>query len=139
MFSQAPQSVCISHKEEKKKKDPKLWNFWLVFHGLVPAGSFTPHGSPCVRQSRISITTGLYVCVCQRGGEKGVRGRRVMRDKRIFSGLPQRGRAGGAGEGGGEIFLPMMHGSDNVPVWTLPEAYAGFVCVCVPERVCVCI
>lgn len=72
-----------------------------------------------MRQSRISITTGLYgwLCVCVReGGEKGVWGRRVMRDKRIFSGLPQRGRAGGVGEGGGEIFLPMMHGSDNVPV-----------------------
>lgn len=62
-----------------------------------------------------------------------------MRDKRIFSGLPQRGRAGGVGgreggkggRGGREIFLPMMHGSDNVPAWTYPEADAGRVCVCV--------
>lgn len=45
--------------------------------------------------------------VCQRrgearGGEGGVGGvRRVMRDKRIFSGLPQRGGGGGGVEGGG--------------------------------------
>lgn len=37
-------------------------------------------------------------------------------------------RGGGWGR---EIFLPMMHGSDNVPAWTYPEAYVGFVCVCV--------
>lgn len=48
-----------------------------------------------------------------------------MRDKRIFSGLPP------SGGGGGEIFLPMMHGSDNVPARLYPEADAGRVCVCV--------
>lgn len=37
-----------------------------------------------------------------REGERGGGVRRVMRDKRIFSGLPQRGGGGGGGvEGGG--------------------------------------
>lgn len=87
------------------------------------AGSFTPTWEPGVRRSQVSITTGLYE---REGGGGG----RVMRDKRIFSGLPQRGRAAGAGEegSGGEIFLPMMHGSDNVPAWTQPGADAVSVC-----------
>ena len=69
----------------------------------------------------------------ERGEERECGGRRVMRDKRIFSGLPQRGG------GGREIFLPMMHGSDNVPAWTYPEADAGWVCVRVCAGVCVCV
>lgn len=59
-----------------------------------------------MRQSQVSITTGcMRGCVCQ--SEKGVWGRRAMRDKRIFSGLPQRGRAGDEGkdEGGWRDFL----------------------------------
>lgn len=71
MFSLASESVCISSEETKIQSQGAFW-----FHGLVPAGSFTPHGSPCVRQSQVSITTGgkmgVYVCVCQRGGKKGV-------------------------------------------------------------------
>lgn len=61
-----------------------------------------------MRQSQVSITTGCMRGVCVReGGEKGAWGRRAMRDKRIFSGLPQRGRAGDEGEdeGGWRDFL----------------------------------
>lgn len=59
----------------------------------MPAGSFTAQGNR---------VRGVCVRGGENGGERGGVGvRRVMRDKRIFSGLPQRGVGGVWSLGGG--------------------------------------
>ena len=68
------------------------------------------------------------MCVCL-GGQAGDEGQ-----KDLFR-FAMEGQDRWWGEGGRGIFLPMMHGSDNVPAQTFPE---GHVCVCVCAHGCAC-
>lgn len=104
----------------------KLW-----LHGLVACReALLSVWSQCVRESQPGIQNHELYAMCVGVGGVGLEGWRVGQ-KDLFRFRHR--KANSRGEAG-EIFLPVMHGSDSVPAWTYPQAYGGFVCVCACVR-----